>query len=259
MASLDSINAPQDLNHPANDQADPKLPSSSSTSAQKEQSFEAVTAVLDTNELLHLIIAEVPLKYRASFLEVSKSWNAAVTKIGYTLEPISYQLGQHHLAAGSLMHLRAVRLSFSPSFTHNGSHGLPMLPSTAEFKMHPAFPEDKSASDPVVIDSVFFPDPTAWTRVGGSREGLSVYYQGFVPFASEVAGHEHEFISSPPLTHVMVSVGQRGYDAAILRVREGIRIGDLMRYQKKMLPNDHCPTIWWSFGKEAPGVEEVDG
>jgi hypothetical protein len=88
-----------------------------------------------------------------------------------------------------------------------------------------------------------------------------VYYQGFVPLpiAPELAGHEHEYISSPPLTHVMMSVGRRGDNTAILRIREGIRIGDLMEYQKKMLPNAHYPDIWWSFGREAPEVEEVDG
>jgi hypothetical protein len=251
MANLDQATVSQDQTHPAIHQICPGSSLSPITSAEKEQGFEAVTAVLEINELLHLIIKEVPLKYRASFLEVSKSWNAAVTKIGYTLEPVSYKLDLHHLAAGSFI----PRFIFGSRFSHSGFHGLPMLPSTAEFEMHSAFPEDKSASGPVVFSNVFFPDPTAWTRVGDSRNGLTVYYQGFVPLpiAPELAGHEHEYISSPPLTHVMMSMGRRGDNAAILRIREGIRIGDLMEYQKKMLPNAHYPDIWWSFGQGSAG------
>lgn len=50
--------------------------------------FEAATAVLDTNELLHLIIAEVPHEYRTSLRRISKAWQAAVEKLGHALEPV---------------------------------------------------------------------------------------------------------------------------------------------------------------------------
>ena len=52
------------------------------------QGYEAATAVLDTNELLHLIIAEVPRQYRTKLRSVSKNWKAAVEKIGYTFDSL---------------------------------------------------------------------------------------------------------------------------------------------------------------------------
>lgn len=55
-----------------------------------EGSSAAMDAVMQTNELLHLIIAEVPLEYRTSIRRVSKTWQAAVAKIGYTLQPVAY-------------------------------------------------------------------------------------------------------------------------------------------------------------------------
>jgi len=57
---------------------------------------------------------------------------------------------------------------------------------------------------------------------------------------------------------VMLSVGPFGEDAAILRVREGIRIGDLARHQKKMLPDAQYPNIYWDFGKENGGESSTE-
>jgi hypothetical protein len=63
------------------------------------QTFEATTAVLDTNELLHLIISAVPREYRTSLHRVSKNWQAAVLKIGHVMEPFDYDffLTEDHL------------------------------------------------------------------------------------------------------------------------------------------------------------------
>jgi len=89
MANLDSTGVAQET-HLANHQTGSESSSPSITKVQKQQSFEATTAVLDTNDLLHMIIAEVPLEYRTAMRGVSKTWKAAVTKIGYTLDPIGY-------------------------------------------------------------------------------------------------------------------------------------------------------------------------
>jgi hypothetical protein len=50
-----------------------------------------MTAVFDTNELIHLIIEAVPTEHRTSLLRVSKAWKAAILKLGHVLEPIGYE------------------------------------------------------------------------------------------------------------------------------------------------------------------------
>jgi hypothetical protein len=61
MASLAKTDVSQDHTLSTSLTVDNEASLSSSASVQKHQSFEATTAVLDTNELLHMIIAEVPL------------------------------------------------------------------------------------------------------------------------------------------------------------------------------------------------------
>jgi hypothetical protein len=222
MANLDSANVSQDQTHQANHQADTKSSSSSTTSAQNHQSFEATTAVLDTNELLHMIIAEVPLMNRTSIRGVSKPWKTAVTKIGFTLEPVSHQ--QRRPDAPATRH---------PDRRDFLEHrvGLPMLSSVAIF----------------VINPVFLPSNRP------PHDGRRGYYAGFIPSASEILGVEQQFITNPPLTQVFMSTGGgNGAYAAILRVHGGIRLGDLAEYPKKMLPNHSHPhrRVSWSFGKE---------
>ena len=75
-------------------QASPNTSSPSTTRAES-QTFEATTAVLDTNELLHLIISAVPREHRTSLRRVSKNWQAAVLKIGHVFEPIDYDVSPY--------------------------------------------------------------------------------------------------------------------------------------------------------------------
>jgi hypothetical protein len=213
MSNLDSADVSQDQTHQANHRADTKSASSSTTSAQSHQSFEATTAVLDTNELLHMIIAEVPLKYRCSLRRVSKIWQAAVTKIGFTLEPVSHQ--QRRPDAPATGYIRTFRQPDRRDFLKYRV-GLPMLFSVAIF----------------VINPVSLPSNTS------PHNGRRDYYSGFIPSASEILGVEQQFITNPPLTQVFMSTGgELPASAAILRVHGGIRLGDLAKYPKKMLPN----------------------
>jgi hypothetical protein len=71
MASLKKTDDSQDHTLSTSLTVDNEPSLSSSASVQKHQSFEATTAVLDTNELLHMIIAEVPLEYRPAIRVVS--------------------------------------------------------------------------------------------------------------------------------------------------------------------------------------------
>jgi len=256
MGNLDNANVSQDQTHPSNHQAAPESSLSSITSAKGQQGFEAATAVLDTNELLHMIIAEFPLKYRASLLGISKSWNAAITKIKYTLEPSSHQMGRYSLSHDTVMHVRTPWLLYVDDTAN--FPGLPMLLPTAALEMHPQLPEEKEVSGPGFLNNALFPTSGIHAMALGSpHTEVREYHQGCVPFASEVVGQEHQFISSPLLTEVMMTAGPHGDDPAILRVREGIRIGDLIRYQKKMLPNARYPNVWWNFGRE--GLATIGG
>jgi hypothetical protein len=218
MANLDNIIMSNDQTQPANHQADLESIPSSSAAVQKYQSFEATTAVLDTNELLHMIIAEVPLQHRTSLLQISKTWNAAVIKIGYTLQPSGYHTDHpSQLVPGySPFDYRFTHLTLL-NFSRWGFPDLPMFSSVAAFVINPLLPGYTTNDDPKAFDAASLFRPLR--LITPTLDEYRVCYQGFVLFASETVGHEHEFITSPPLTQVMLSVGLFGEDAAVLRVR----------------------------------------
>jgi hypothetical protein len=49
---------------------------------------DAVSAVFGVTELLLLIVSAVPLEERTWIRRVSKSWQAAIERVGHALEPI---------------------------------------------------------------------------------------------------------------------------------------------------------------------------
>jgi len=175
-----------------------------------------------------------------------------VTKLGYTLGPSGHQPSLPLVTAAITW--APFILTPRPNFLPRGFSGLPMYPSTATFDINPAFPEEPPPPPTRRLNFSYHRDLNGVTTFAGvpSKEGRE-YYQRFVPFASEVVGHEQEFITSPPLTQVMMSVGPEGNGAAILRVHDGIRVGDLARCQKRMLPNAQFSNVWWHFGKESSG------
>ena len=84
-------------------------------------------------------------------------------------------------------------------------------------------------------------------------DGPSASYVQSVPNISTLAGHEHEFITDPPVTHVMINRGWRAECQAILCVREGIRIGDLVDCFSKWTQMDDAHVrgrVWWAIAKE---------
>jgi hypothetical protein len=171
MANIDNANMSQDHTLSADHEADLELSSSSSASVQEYDDFEATTAVLNTNELLHMIIAEVPLKYRISII-----WKAAVTKVGYTLEPSGYRRTDT-----------------------TGYSGLPMVSSIATFEINSAFPDEEEMNEyryDYHLMTFFRSNPHKKTvAFGRLRQGAPEYYQRCVPSASESVGHKHEFIT----------------------------------------------------------------
>jgi hypothetical protein len=224
MPKTDDSNVSRDQTHPANQQVDPVASSSSSTSDQERQSFEATTAALETNELLHLIIAEVPLKYRTSIRGVSEAWKAATRRVGYTLNIIGYryQWGDSK-SMGSGNH------------ASDGCHPvLPAIASDATFDINPLF-SYPSYTTPVL-------------------DRYGTHYQKCIGFIYELAGHEHEFIINPPLTQALISLDYRGLRGAILRIPGGIRVGDLKEYDTKLRLHERCNTFsFFQFVRDGDG------
>jgi hypothetical protein len=222
---------------------------SSSIAHAEPQTFEATTAVLDTNELLHLIISAVPREYRTSLRRVSKNWQAAVLRIGHVFEPIDHD---HYLYDWAVA---------------DGFYGLGSVYAL----------EDKFALNPVLRCS---------SRTHDSRDPdyeLS-HDVDFVTGLSltELTGRKHQFISDPPMSHLMIHA-EKTYErgevvdchVANLCVRGGIRIGDLIEYFEKLdglLPmlykygrfavryyfnESDCEMIWLD-GSEEGGDDQVE-
>jgi hypothetical protein len=54
-----------------------------------EPSHAARDAVFETNELLHHILSQLPVKLRARARGVSRIWHNAISKIGFAADPVS--------------------------------------------------------------------------------------------------------------------------------------------------------------------------
>jgi hypothetical protein len=201
------------------------------------QTFEATTAVLDTNELLHLIISAVPREYRTSLRRVSKNWQAAVLKIGHVMEPFDYDffLTEDHL-----------ELSFGPIYA---------LEKDFFVKHNPAF----------------FLVHRCTNQMDDSEDMTHhMTVEHHLSFAA-LSERKHEFITMPPLSQALITADiHRGTQIASLRVRTGIRIGDLV--DRRIYDWSDCESlgsvaVLGSGGEGDPhgeaeggdGVEGVDG
>jgi hypothetical protein len=209
MTNLDQTNVSQDQTHLAIHQTYPESSLSPITSVQKQQSFEATTAVLNTNELLHLIIEQIPLKYRCSLHSVSKTWRAAVTKVGYTLDPIGYD-----------PHLPGQYLDY-----------LPMVASELA--------DDSLETHPETYRTLLSqPGMWLWEHSLGGQ-----IINGHEP------EQRHEFIAKPPLTQVLIWSNARELESATMRVPRGIRMGHLMDCARKIIQDDEpLVCVRWAVG-----------
>jgi hypothetical protein len=177
---------------------------------EQEHTLEAgaaVSAVLGITELLLVIISAVPFGNRTSLRRVSKTWHAAVSRVGYTLEPVDYggSTPQYSVESGGNIHAE-LKLNRS-------SAGL--LKKVPRFisRHHPSVP--------------------------AKQADLGLYD------AKKLYMHENEFITDPPITQVLIrenpnrmGVVASGFaEVAILRVRGGIRVGDLLECLRKLDPN----------------------
>ncbi|KAM0692418.1 hypothetical protein Q7P36_008621 [Cladosporium allicinum] len=211
----------------------PQTPPAPRTS--KPLSFEATTAVLDTNDLLHLTIFAVPREYRTALRRVSKNWQAAVLKIGHVFEPIYHNWYFHDFA---------VEKGF--------------------FGLGPTYAlEDEFAVNPVLLCS-----SRTYDGVEPDYElGHSVDFVEDFSLA-ELTGRKYQFITDPPLSHVMIHAevfDRQLMDAQVanLRVREGIRIEDLLESAsfavRYYFDESKCEIIWVGSGSEGGDLGEAEG
>lgn len=194
------------FSHELQDQSQTASPdaSTSSTAHVEPQTLEATTAVLDTNELLHLIISAVPREYRTRLRRVSKNWQAAVMRIGHVLEPIYH--------CWSLYDLDVEKDNYGMGPVYAMEDGLALNP---------------------VIDCLSRTYDDGIERLEPDYES-SYLVASIKDFSlAELAGRKHEFITDPPLSQLIIVSGRfegGGTQVAVLRERGGIRIGDLLEY-----------------------------
>ena len=232
------------------DQSQRAIPNalSTSTANAEPQSFEATTAVLDTNELLHLIISAVPRECRTALRRVSKNWQAAVLKIGHVFEPIYHNWYLYDFAV------------------ENGFYGLgPTYALEDEFAVNPVLRCSSRTYDGVEPDY----------ELGHSVDFVEDFS------LAELTGRKYLFITDPPLSHVMIHAevfDRQLVDAQVanLRVRGGIRIEDLLEYFGKLkdstpmayksasfavryyFDESKCEMIWVGSGSEGGDLGEAE-
>jgi hypothetical protein len=219
-AAADSVNDsfPRDQ---ADHRTGPELLSTSMTSAQthgQEHALgatDAAEAVLGISELLLLIISEVPLNDRTSLRPVSKTWQAAVERIGHLLDPAGY--GCWGISVDSFPSVPGYSVESGGRefmrLKHNGSSGLPLK------KTHSYNFRDRS-------------------DYAAKQVGLGLYNR------KKLLMHENEFMTDPPITQALICAKHTGRKyswtrdrgVASLRVRGGIRIRDLLECLEKLDP-----------------------
>lgn len=146
----------------------------------------ARTAALNTNELLHHIFSQLPVEDRERARRVSKTWNAVITKVGYTISPAATQA--------------------------NNYDEYPIYPTRMNIRLNPIMTED----------SILRVRPSSgWKRTTTVR----------VPW--RYAEKLREFLTYPPITQVSVRYRPLPY-GAVIRVRDGVRVGDVVEVLAKM-------------------------
>jgi hypothetical protein len=184
----------------------------------------ASSQVLHANELLHMIISEVPREFRTSMRRVSKNWQAAVVKLGFAVEPIDHEA--------------ANRTRYCVT---------PLYPPELTFKPNPAL-----VSKPSWIHTGPRTTVAANTRVYCQHLSFQP-----VDLATKLEKLEHEFITDPPITQARMCSGWL-VPEVLLQVRGGIKIRDLLECFPETRDNDPSVSITAKFGGLKECAEAID-
>jgi hypothetical protein len=192
--------------------------------------FEAATAALDTNELLHLILAEVPRQSRTTLRSVSKKWKAAVEKVGHTFDPPRPvgNRGPH-----CMLPMYGIN-EFGKRLVCNKTNPAIACYTKVEYFDCPGCVDGQDW-----CDTCFDPVESIHARICFDPNRIS---------KQEGEERELEFITDPPITLVEVSVGisrdwwrdSRKRQVSVLNVPGGIRVRDLKECFEKMSLCDYA-------------------
>jgi hypothetical protein len=156
----------------------------------EDNTIPARTAAFATNEILHLILSNVPVKHYVSVRRVSRTWNTVVTKIGYYITPINIQIS-----------------------ATNWPYQYPEYAATTPIAFNPIFGRGRP------------PKPTR-----PSREHYGARFQvDCLLYTRTLRKLGDQFLTNPPITHLALTAfpSVPGGASSMMTVRDGIRLRDL--------------------------------
>jgi hypothetical protein len=187
-----------------------------SQQAAPPMTFEAATAVLDTNELLHLIIAEVPRENRTSLRSVSKNWQAAVLKLGHVIDLVEDGYDGYRQCTN-------VPVYYLPEKTLKCNESNPVLDCYTKSVQCACASDDLPTSLEQAITKAYCD--------GYSGTSVDIYFYPEKPSGTpDGVGRDNEFITDLPVKMVFARarayhVETRGQDrGAVLHAPGGIRV-----------------------------------
>lgn len=156
----------------------------------------AMDRVLNTHELLDIILLQVSPESKANLARVSPVWNDLISKHRH-IDPYPNSLGLDY---------------------RDQCAGLPHYTSDITFRINPAVEQDY---EPDELD-----DGTELDTAFHDEHGIAVQLSPQLE-QDQMVAHQDEFITDPPITVISMNM-LYNYMSVTLRVKDGIRIRDFM-------------------------------
>jgi hypothetical protein len=166
----------------------------------------STTEVFGINELFGLILERVPVQNRSQLRRVSKTWNSIVIYIGHIIDPVDaepFEVRHKSIEIGDLIWIDEDEHCYEADFNILMNPGL-------ENDLYPSF---------WLFDNA---------QMGAFELPSDV---------SSLLTKREEFVTTPPITTLMLALASVEFDVCVddehwghatLRVRTGIRVGDLL-------------------------------
>jgi hypothetical protein len=165
--------------------------------------IDAIDCVFETNELLHQLLSDVPVECRHRLRRVSKAWNSVLLSIGCALKPTAL---------------------YSPS----ENNSCPVYVTNTTIRLNPTLTDARVPSYLYTRDLPL--EPKYITFADNDLTDRAMLFQ-----------KRNEFVTAPPITMMGLGADIRDWlgSVAILRVKGGIRVGDLLEFFDKI--DTHMP------------------